>query len=216
MLPDRPVLPGSVSGGTAGRRVMTRWARRLLRREWRQQILVLALLALTVGAASFGVAAAYDTSPLPNPQFGSADYLMQFAGTGQQAMTADIAAVRKAFGTIEVIGRQFVPIPGSTQSVEFRALSPDGPYSGPMLALVQGQYPSGAGQVAVTSGLAQDLQVHIGSTLSLPGHRQRVTGIVENPSDLKDEFALVPPSAAGPAQGVTVLLDASPATFGAF
>ena len=31
---DRPVLPGSVSGGTAGRRVVTRWARRLLRREW--------------------------------------------------------------------------------------------------------------------------------------------------------------------------------------
>jgi putative ABC transport system permease protein len=80
-----------------------------------------------------------------------------------------------------------------------------------MLALVQGRYPAGAGQVAVTSGLAQNLQVHIGSVLSLPGHHQRVTGIVENPSDLKDQFALVSPSAAGPAQGVTVLLDASPA-----
>ena len=40
-----------------------------------------------------------------------------------------------------------------------------------------------------------------------------MTGIVENPSDLNDQFALVPPSAAGPAQGVTVLLDASPAAF---
>ena len=216
VLPDRPVLPGSVSGGTAGRRVVTRWARRLLRREWRQQILVLALLALTVGAATFGVAAAYNVSSLPSPQFGSASYLLQFAGTGQKTMTADIAAARKAFGTIEVIGRQFVSIPGSTQTAEFRALSPDGPYSGPMLALVQGHYPSGAGQVAVTIGLAQNLQVRIGSVLSLPGHHQRVTGIVENPTDLKDQFALVPPSAAGPAQGVTVLLDASPAAFGAF
>src|SRR5580698_7380090 len=79
-----------------------------------------------------------------------------------------------------------------------------------------GHYPSGAGQVAVTSGLAQALQVRIGSVLSLPGHHQRVTGIVENPSDLKDQFALVPPSAAGPAQGITVLLDASPAAFSAF
>ena len=52
--------------------------------------------------------------------------------------------------------------------------------------------------------------------LSLPGHRQRVSGIVENPGDLKDQFALVPPAAGGPAQGVTVLLDASPAAFGAF
>jgi len=195
---------------------MTRWARRLLRREWRQQILVTALLALTVAAAAFGVAASYNTSALPNPQFGSASYLVQFAGVGQRTMTADVAAVRKAFGTIEVIGRQFVPIPGSTQTVEFRAQSPDGPYSGPMLALVQGHYPSGAGQVAVSSGLAQDLQVRIGSVLSLPGHHQRVTGIVENPSDLNDQFALVPPSAAGPPQEVTVLLDASPAAFSAF
>jgi putative ABC transport system permease protein len=215
-LQHRLALPGSVSGGIAGRRLVTRWARRLLRREWRQQILVLALLALTVGAASFGVAAAYNVATLPGPQFGSANYLLQFAGTGQKAMRADIAAARKAFGTIQVIGSQYVPIPGSTQTVEYRALSPDGPYSGPMLALMQGHYPSGAGEVAVTTGIAQALQVHIGSVLSLPGHHQTVTGIIENPSNLNDQFALVPPSAAGPAQGVTVLLDARPAAFNAF
>jgi putative ABC transport system permease protein len=215
MLQDRPVLAGSASGGTAGRRVVTRWAWRLLRREWRQQLLVLALLALTVGAAAFGVAAAFNVASLPSPQFGSASYLLQFAGP-QKTVTADITAARKAFGTIQVIERQFVSIPGSAQTVEFRALNPDGPYSGPMLALVQGRYPSGAGQVAVTTGVAQALQVRIGSVLSLPGHRQRVTGIVENPSDLTDQFALVPPSAAGPAKGVTVLLDAGPAAFSAF
>jgi putative ABC transport system permease protein len=182
MRQDRPDRPGSASGGTAGRRVVTRWAMRLLRREWRQQILVLALLALTVAAAAFGVAAAYNVASWPSPQFGSASYLLQFAGAGDQATTSDIAAARKAFGAIEVIGRQFVSVPGSTQTIEYRAVNPDGPYSGPMLALVQGHYPSGAGQVAVTSGIAQDLQVRIGSVLSLPGHRQRVTGIVEDPS----------------------------------
>lgn len=213
---DRPVVPGSVSGGAAGRRLVTRWAWRLLRREWRQQILVLALLALTVAAAAFGVAAAYNLASLPGPQFGSAGYLLQFSGTGQKTMTADIAAARKAFGTVQVIGRQFVPIPGSTQTIEYRALSPDGPYTGPMLALLQGHYPTGAGQVAVTMGVAQNLQVRIGSVLSLPGHHQRVTGIVENPSDLNDQFALVPPSAADPAQEITVLLDASRAAFNAF
>jgi putative ABC transport system permease protein len=215
-LQDRPIRPGSAGGGAAGRRVVTRWAWRLLRREWRQQILVLALLALTVGAAAFGVAAAYNVASRPSPQFGSASYLLQFGGADQKVMTADITAARKAFGSIQLIGRQFVSIPGSAQTVEFRALSPDGPYSGPMLALVQGRYPSGAGQVAVTSGLAQTLQVRIGSVLSLPGHHQRVTGIVENPGDLNDQFALVPLSAAGPAQGITVLLDASPAAFSAF
>ncbi len=215
MGPDRPVHAGSGGGGAAGRRVVTRWAWRLLRREWRQQLLVLILLALTVGAAAFGVAAAYNVAARPGPQFGSAGYLLQFSGP-QPAMTADITDVRRAFGTVQVIGHQFVSIPGSAQTVEFRALSPDGPYSGPMLALVQGHYPSGAGQVAITAGVAQTLQARVGSVLSLPGHRQRVTGIVEDPGDLTDQFALVPPSAAGPAQGVTVLLDASPAAFSAF
>ena len=204
-------MPAPVSGGAAGRRVVTRWAWRLLRREWRQQLLVLLLLALTVAAAAFGVAAAYNVASRPGPQFGSASYLLQFAGP-RKAMTADITAARKAFGTVQVIGHQSVSIPGSAQTVEFRALNPDGPYSGPMLALVQGHYPSGAGQVAVTAGVAQTLQARIGSVLSLPGHHQRVTGIVEDPSDLADQFALVPPVGRGPGQGVTVLLDASPAS----
>src|SRR5215472_14835196 len=216
MLQDRPVLSGPADGGVPARRVMGRWARRLLRREWKQQILVLALLAMTVAAAAFSVAVAYNVSPLPGPQFGSADHLLQFTGSSRRALTADIAAARRAFGTIQVIGRQFVTIPGSAQTVEYRALNPDGPYSGPMLALVQGHYPSGAGQVAVTKGVAQSLQLHVGSVMSLPGHHQTVTGIVENPSDLNDQFALVPPSAAGPPQEVTVLLDASAAQFGAF
>jgi len=107
--------------------------------------MVLTLLALTVAAATFGVAAAYNVASLPSPQFGSARYLLQFAGADQKTMTADITAARRAFGTIQVIGRQFVSIPGSTQTVEYRVMNPDGPYSGPMLALVQGHYPAAAG-----------------------------------------------------------------------
>jgi putative ABC transport system permease protein len=213
---DRPVLPGPAGGGVPGRRAMARWAWRLLRREWRQQILVLALLTLTVAAAAFSVSAAYNVASLPGPQFGSASYLLQFGGTSPKALAADIAAARQAFGTIQVIGRRFVPIPGSAQTVEFRAQNPHGPYSGPMIALPQGRYPSGAGQAAVTRQLAQTLQLRIGSPLSLGGHHQTVTGIVENPSDLSDQFVLVTPSGAGPPQSVTVLLNASPASFGAF
>jgi putative ABC transport system permease protein len=220
MLRQRPVPSGPADGGLPSRRVLARWARRLLRREWRQQLLVVALLALTVAAATFSVATADNVASLPGPQFGSASYLIQFAGSDPGAIAADVAAARTAFGTIQVIDHQFVTIPGSTQTAEYRTLDPDGPFSGPMLALVRGRYPTGPGQVAVTSGLAQSLQVHTGSVLSLPGHRQTVTGIVENPSDLSDQFVLVPPSAAQSAAGVpeqvTVLLDASPARFAAF
>jgi putative ABC transport system permease protein len=215
-LRDRRVLPGPPSGGVPARRAVARWAWRLLRREWRQQILILALLTLTVAAAGFSVSAAYNVASLPGPQFGSANHLLQFDGTNPKALAADIAAARKAFGSIQVIGRRIVPIPGSAQTVEFRAEDPQGPYSGPMIALTQGRYPAGAGQAAVTGQLAQTLQLHIGSPLSLSGHHQTVTGIVENPSDLSDQFVLVTPSGAGPPQSVTVLLDASPASFGAF
>jgi putative ABC transport system permease protein len=216
MLREPPAPSRLADGGLAARRMLARWAWRLLRREWRQQLLVVALLALTVAGATFSVATAFNVASLPGPQFGSANYLLQFAGSNQAAIAADIAAAKKAFGTIQVIGHQDVDIPGSTQTAEYRAMAPAGPFSSPMLALVQGRDPAGPGQVAITSGLAQSLRVRIGSVLSLPGHRQTVSGIVENPSDLNDQFVLVPPSAAGPPQGVTVLLDASPAQFAAF
>ncbi len=215
-LRDRPVLPGPADGGVPARRAVARWAWRLFRREWRQQILVLALLTLTVAAAAFSVSAAYNVASLPGPQFGSADHLLQFDGTNPKALAADIAAAREAFGTIQVIGRRFVPTPGSAETVESRAQNPQGPYSGPMIALTRGRYPSGAGQAAVTAQTARTLQLQIGSPLSLGGHHQTVTGIVENPSDLSDQFVLVSPSGAGPPQSVTVLLNASPARFGAF
>jgi putative ABC transport system permease protein len=215
-LRDRPVLPGPASGGVPARRAVARWAWRLLRREWRQQILVLALLTVTVATAAFSVSAAYNVASLPGPQFGSANHLLQFDGTNPKTLAADITAARNAFGTIQVIGRRIATIPGSTQTIEFRAEDPRGPYSGPMLALIQGHYPSRAGQVAVTGQIAQTLRLRIGSRLSLGGQHQTVTGIVEDPSDLNDQFALVSPSGAGPPQSVTVLLNASPASFGAF
>jgi putative ABC transport system permease protein len=215
-LRDRPVLAGPASGGVPARRAVARWAWRLLRREWRQQILVVALLTLAVAAAAFSVSAAYNVASLPGPQFGSANHLLQLDGSDPRALAADIAAARKAFGTIQVIGRRTVAIPGSAQTLEFRAEDPDGPFSGPMLALTQGRYPSGAGQVAVTGQVAQTLQLRIGSRLSLGGQHRTVTGIVENPSDLNDQFALVAPSGAGPPQSVTVLLNAGPASVGAF
>ena len=50
----------------------------------------------------------------------------------------------------------------------------------------------------VTDGVAESLRLEIGSTLALDGRRRTVVGIVENPSKLSDEFALVAPSSASP------------------
>jgi putative ABC transport system permease protein len=58
--------------------------------------------------------------------------------------------------------------------------------------------------------------VELGATLDLDGRRRTVVGIVENPLDLSDEFALVTPSSAGAPQNVTVLVDASQQELRAF
>jgi putative ABC transport system permease protein len=75
--------------------------------------------------------------------------------------------------------------------VQLRAENPHGHYNAPLLSLVSGSYPAGPGQVALTSGVATLYDTHVGGTWQAAGRTWRVTGIVQDPSDLADEFALV-------------------------
>ena len=202
-----PAAAPAGSGGVPARRAVARWAWRLFRREWRQQALILVLLATTVAAAIGFMSAAYTMAPVPaNAEFGSAHQFLVFDDPDPQAVQASVAAARQQFGSIDVIGHRDVAVPGLFRPIDLRAQEPDGPYSGPLLDLRQGAYPSGDDQIAVTEGLADVLQVGLGSTLSLDGATRTIVGIVENPSDLGDEFALVAPSAMEPTS-TTVLVD---------
>ena len=209
--------PGGTSGGgVAARRAVVRWAWRLFRRDWRGQILLVTLFGLTVAAAVFGTSAAYNAASAPDAQFGSASQMLSFDGANPRSLAANIAAAREAFGTIEVIGHRYVPIPGSVQSVEFRAQSPSGPYAASLVALRSGRYPKGPREADLTEGLTKSLGIGVGGTLTLGGQDRKIVGIVENPLALSDQFALVLPVGAGPVQSVTVLLRASPESFAAF
>jgi putative ABC transport system permease protein len=204
------------NGGVAARRAVVRWAWRMFRREWRQQILVIALLIVAAAAAIASVTIAYNSGSTDDAEFGSANNLLRFDGADQSRLEAGLAAARERFGTIDVIGHRSVTVPGSVDPVEFRAQDPNGPYGGARLALLQGSYPSGTGQVAVTDRVATLLGLEIGDPLALDGRRWTVVGTVENPRDLSDEFALVSPASAGPPDEVTVLVDADAATLDAF
>lgn len=186
-----------------------RWAGRLFRREWRQQVLVLGLLTLTVAAALFCVSAAYNAIPSSDARFGTATQRLTLDGSDPRKPDADVAAIREWFGTVELIGHRQVAVPGSVETLELRAQDPQGTYSGPMLALLEGRWPSAAGEVALTDTVAARFQVRVGSQLHLDGRDRTVVGLVENPSDLGDEFALVPPSHADPTRSVTILARAS-------
>ena len=194
-------------GITPSRRAMTRWAWRLFRREWRQQLLVLALIIVAVAATFVGSAVATNTPAPANSGFGTAQDAATFAGTDPRLAT-EIAALEHRFGTVDVIENQTLKVPGSVDTYELRAQNPSGTYGQPMLSLVSGHYPTAADQVAVTAGVASDFTLTVGKTWNVGGEARRVVGIVENPQSLLDEFALVPPGQVKSPNQVTVLFDA--------
>ena len=192
----------------AARRAVVRWAGRMFRREWRQQLLVLTLLTVAVTAAIGSITIAYNSVPADDSDFGSANQVLSLDGSDPQKLQAALDSAKKSFGTFDVIGHRSVSVPGSVETLDYRSQTPGGTYTGELLALRSGSYPVGPREVAVTDGVAESLRLEIGSTLALDGRRRTVVGIVENPSKLSDEFALVSPSSASP-EVVDLLVDAS-------
>ena len=171
---------------------------------------MLALLTLAVAAGTGGATAAFNLAPAEgNAERGSADQSLQFQDADPAGMAVDIAAAEQWFGTIDVIGRQYVPIPGRFEPVELRSQDPAGAFSEPMLALVAGRYPMANGEIAVTDAVAETLEVGIAATVDLDDTTWTVVGVVENPSDLSDAFALVDPSQAVRSEDVTILAGGS-------
>ena len=205
----QPPLPGRAHGGLAARRAVVRWGWRLFRREWRQQLLVVTLLTVAVAAAVASISIVHNTDPAADPQLGAANTALNFDAADPEKLRAGLAAARHAFGTIDVTSHRSVAVPGSVDSVDYRAQDPRGRYASALLALRRGTYPAQSGEVAVTDGVAELLQLDIGSSLALDGRRRTVVGIVENPRKLSDEFALVAPSSLTAADFVTVLVDSN-------
>jgi putative ABC transport system permease protein len=215
---DRPVAqsdPAPSTGGVAARRAMIRWAWRLFKREWRQQLLILLLVVVAVAAVVVGAAVAVNTPPPANAGFGTAGDLATYtsapgpkggANLDLHTVNAQIAALEHRFGAVQVIENETFNVPGSAATYQLRSQDPNGPYGGPMLQLLSGHYPTGSNQIAVTPGLASDLNVSVGDEWPLGG--KTVVGIVQNPQSLLDEFALVPPGQVTHPTQVDVLFDA--------
>jgi putative ABC transport system permease protein len=206
-LRERAAPSGARNGGVPARRAVVRWAWRLFRREWRQQMLVLALIIVAVAATFVGAAVATDTPPPANAGFGTAQDAATLQGAGPR-LASQIATLRHRFGRVDVIENQTIAIPGSIDTYQLRAQNPHGPFGQPMLALVSGHYPTGPGQVAVTAGVASTFHLQAGDVWRQDGKARRVVGIVENPQSLLDEFALVAPGQVTAPTQVTVLFDA--------
>jgi putative ABC transport system permease protein len=176
------------------RRAILCWAARLFRREWRQQVLVLVLLTLAVGAAIFGAAAAYNVAATDaTAEFGTAQGYWILTPTDPAVLQSEIERARAELGEIDIVQRWQAALPGTSDFVEYRSLDPNGHFTAAMVALDEGRYP-GAGEVAITDGLASLLGLKIGDQLALDGVSRTITAIVESPGDLNADFALVAPS----------------------
>jgi putative ABC transport system permease protein len=195
------------TGGRVARRALRRWSWRLYRREWRQQVLVLALITVAVAASVLGATAAYNATPSRVAEFGSANHRFENAVSRPEDVAPFVAEAQEWFGTVELIGHQSVPIPGTTTSVELRSIERDGAFSGPMVSVVEGRRPGAGSEVALTEGAAADLDTAVGAQVEIGRRSYEVVGIVENPADLDDEYALVLPGDDSP-ESVTVLVEA--------
>jgi putative ABC transport system permease protein len=194
-------------GGTVARRAVLRWARRSFRREWRQQLLVLCLLSVTVAAAIGFASATYNTVGVrEDAVFGSANHRFTVDEPDLVGLEAGLEAAGAAFAGVDVIGEWRAAVPGSVESVVYRSQDPAGAFSKPMLAVVGGRYPTSASEIAVSDGVAATLQVAIGDIIDIDGRARTIVGVVENPSNLDDEFALVPAGQLDDATSVSMLI----------
>ncbi len=177
----------------------------MYRREWRQQVLVIALLTLTVSGALLGVSVVYNTPGSLDGRYGTADMLIRYGGADPNALNSQVASAQTQLGTVDVIGHRSATIPGLTRPVEVRAQDPHGPYGATMLRLESGRYPAAAGEAAVTDEVAALMRLQVGGQLTLADRTWSVVGVVENPHDLNEEFVLVSPAGADPPESVTIL-----------
>ncbi len=203
---QRPASAGARNGGVPARRAVIRWSWRMFRREWRQQLMVLALIVVALAATVLGAAVATNNPPPANSGFGTAQDIATFQGT--KNLASQITKLQQHYGAVDVIENQAVAIPGSINTYDLRAQNPDGPFGQPMLSLLSGHYPAGPGQVAVTGALAATFNLKVGDLWRQGTTSRQVTGIVQNPQSLLDEFALVAPGQVSAPTVVTVLFNA--------
>ncbi len=72
-------------GGIPARRAVVRWAVRLLRREWKQQLLIVALITAAVAATFIASAVATATPASPAAVLGTAQYAATCPGQAHRS-----------------------------------------------------------------------------------------------------------------------------------
>ncbi|HSJ36325.1 MAG TPA: ABC transporter permease [Acidimicrobiia bacterium] len=168
------------------------------------------LLTVAVAASIAGSAAAVNlVAATGNAEIGTASHALVFEQPDLRHFELDTAAAERAFETVARVGHSGATIAGVFDEVDLRWIDGETALTAPMLDLVAGRYPAAADEIALTDGVARILQAGMGDSVDLGGISRTVVGVVENPSNLSDEFALVDPSSTAELSSASVLVEAT-------
>ncbi len=159
-----------------------------------------------VAVSVAGVLAAYNLVEPPESDFGNGQYAASTDGDPAR-LAAALDSGGHTFGTIETAT---VTVTGTTQRVALRAADATNPVTAPLVSLLDGRLPNGPAEVAISDRALAD--VRLGDEIILGGTGAVIVGLVENPTDLDDEFVLAQSLAAfGPDETqMRFLIDADP------
>ena len=168
---ERPATqsgPEPTTGGVPARRAMIRWAWRLFKREWRQQLLILLLIIVAVAAVVVGSAVAVNTPPPANAGFGTAHDLATFnlSTPTSKSATDSLAyaecADRRARAPLRHGAghrERDVHRPRLNQTYQLRSRTRTAPTAGRCCSCCRGTTRPGPNQIALTPGLASELNL---------------------------------------------------------
>ena len=201
-------------GGMAAREAVLRWSLRMFRREWRQQILICLLVAAAVATTILAAGFISGSQEPQNAGYGSANTLATLSGQDPH-LDQELAALRGHFGQLGLIESSPIST-GTVSGALLESLDPHGAYTGPIVQLASGRFPTGRDEVDLTSALAALYGTHVGGTWVAVGTRWHVVGEVRTPTDLNATLALAAPGAIAHPAAVTALFDSTPASLASF
>jgi putative ABC transport system permease protein len=188
------------------RRAMGRWGWRLLRREWRQA-LVLGLVAIAIALTSFAVIAGTNAIE-PIQHHGAATHeITLFVGRHTSMGLAKILTDKLDHPAI--FSARTVRQNGSIHTFQVSDRDLQNPLIGPEFRLTQGKLPVAPGEVAMTRQLFKSFNVDIGDTVAMDGKTVRAVGRIEDPSDLHRWHVVVPPGGLNAPTEVHALVEIS-------
>jgi putative ABC transport system permease protein len=190
---------------------MALWSWRLIRREWRQQALVVALVAIAIGLASFFGVIFANTEGASSSQGSASHEIQLFAGQAPLAdQRREIAA---QFDPIAVTQwRAGVRQKGSPYDFDLGdAVSPT-LFGGRPVTVLNGEAPLATGEIALSDALMRKLGAALGDTVELNVGSYRVVGRYEDPADLNVVQAVVAPGLVPEPTAMHVLVRSDDAT----